>query len=119
MHSDEARFAFRFDGPIESVVFDNELKISGGFVDTAGAPINGIRAIVGRRTVAARRKRHRPEAIAAYPHLPEARNSGFLIELPLRRGQNEIELQVRDAQKVWHKFHRASVRSVPLALLKR
>jgi glycosyltransferase involved in cell wall biosynthesis len=118
MESD-GRFAFRFDGPIEPVVFDDQLKISGWLVDTTGAQINGIRAVVGKKTIAARRKRHRPEAAAAYPDLREARNSGFLIELPLRRGENKIELQVRDAEKVWQTFHRASLRSVPLTSLRR
>ncbi|MFL6537451.1 MAG: glycosyltransferase [Chthoniobacterales bacterium] len=119
MKSDDARFAFRFDDPIEPVVFDDELRISGWLVDTTGAPIHGIRAISGRKTIAGRRKRHRPEVAAAYPNLAEARNSGFLVELPLRRGWNAIELQVRDAGKVWQTFHRGSVRSMPLKSLKR
>src|ERR1700730_5587957 len=94
-------YVFRFDAPIESRVFGAQYDLSGWLLHSSGKPITGIRALVkrrpGRRKIfTARRKRSRPEVADAFPHLPEAKKSGFLLELRLRLGRNHLTLQVRE-----------------------
>jgi GT2 family glycosyltransferase len=115
-------FAFRFDTRIEPVLFGGELNLSGWLVDFSGQPIHGIRAVIRpklrrKKIIRARRKRNRPEVAVAYPDLPDAQSSGFLLELRLPFGRNQIELQVLDHNKVWRSFHEATVFAVPIAFL--
>ena len=115
-------YAFRFDSPIESVIFGGELDLAGWLVHLGGKPIHGIRAIVQRRffrrkILRARRKRTRAEVARAFPHLPHAESSGFLLELRLRLGRNRLTFQVLDHDQIWRTFHRGSVIAFPLALL--
>ncbi len=100
----DADYAFRFDALPEPVTFSGQIKITGWLLHRQGLPIHGIRGIVRgflrRRSIfKARRKRSRPLIAAAYPDLPEAGQSGFLLVLNLRIGQNEITFQVQDDQK--------------------
>src|SRR5262249_47303714 len=69
--------------------------------------------------IVARRKRERPEVAAAYPHLPEALASGFLLEIPLGLGRNNLTFQLRDHERIWRTFHSTSVVAVPLSSLTR
>ena len=80
-------FAFRLDAPIRARVFAEELQISGWLLHRGGEPIHGIRCVVKRRLSRdrvwkARRKRSRPDAAAAFPDLPGAKSSGFLLQVP-------------------------------------
>jgi GT2 family glycosyltransferase len=116
-------YAFRFDTPIESVVFGGKVDLSGWLLQLEGKPINGIRAIarrklLGRKIFRARRKRSRPDVAASYPDLPNARASGFLIELRLPLGRNRLTLQVQDHDRIWRTFYSTSVVAFPLALFK-
>src|SRR4030088_3398826 len=115
-------YAFRFDSPIESVIFGGELDLAGWLVHLGGKPVHGIRAIVQRRffrrkILRARRKRTRLEVAMAFPHLPHAESSGFLLELRLRLGRNRLTFQVLDHDQIWRTFHRGTVIAFPLALL--
>ena len=106
------RFSVRYI--VEPVIFGTELDLHGSLVHRGGKPIHGIRAIVtrpffGRRTFPARRKRNRPEVGKAYPHLPDALNSGFRVELRLGFGRNRILFQLRDNENVWGTFHSSRV----------
>lgn len=116
-------YAFRFDLPIESVIFGGKVDLSGWLLQLDGKPINGIRAIArrklfGRRIFRARRKRSRPDVAASYPDLPNARASGFLIELRLAFGRSRLTLQVLDHDRVWRTFYSTSVVAFPLVLFK-
>ena len=121
--SDPAKdYAFRFDHSIEPVVFGGELDVHGWLLHREGKPIHGLRAVVKRRfgkakTVKGRRKRNRPDVAAAFPHLPDAGASGFLVELRLGLGRNEIAFQLLDHERVWRTFAQASISALPLKLL--
>ena len=115
-------YAFRFDHTIEPVVFGGELDVHGWLLHREGKPIHGIRALVKRRmskaqVVKGRRKRNRPDVAAAFPHLPEAAASGFLVELRLGFGRCHITFQVLDHARVWRTFAEADVTAFPLKLL--
>ena len=115
-------YAFRFDAPIEPVIFGGEANLHGWLLHREGKPIHGIRAIVkrrffGRKIVRARRKRSRPDVAAAFPHLPNAEASGFLIELRLGLGRSDLIFQVLDHDRLWRTFATARVSAVPLAVL--
>ncbi|MBA2271610.1 MAG: glycosyltransferase [Chthoniobacterales bacterium] len=113
-------YAFRFDAPIEPVIFGGEADIHGWFLHREGKPVHGIRAVVkrqffGRTVVRGRRKRSRPDVAAAFPHLPDAEASGFLVELRLRLGRSDITFQVLDHDRVWRTFATATVSALPMA----
>ena len=115
-------YAFRFDNPIEPVVFGGELDVHGWLLHREGKPISGIRAIVKRRFFAreiikGRRKRNRPDVAAAFPQLPDALASGFLIELRLGLGRSEVRFEVLDHERVWRTFATATVAALPFAIL--
>lgn len=117
-------YDIRFDAPLERVIFGGELDVHGSLLHRGGQPIQGIRAIVSRRffrqqIFRARRKRNRPDVAAAYPHLPDALASGFLLEMRLGFGRNHLVFQVQDHERVWRTFHSASVFAVPLSILAR
>src|SRR4030095_10707047 len=96
-----ADYAFRFDALPEPVTFSGQLKITGWLLHRQGLPVHGIRGIVRgilgcRSIIRARRKRSRPLIAAAYPDLPGAGHSGFLLVLELPFGRSEITIQVQD-----------------------
>ena len=119
-----ADYAFRFDSLPERVVFTKELKITGWLLHRRGLPIFGIRGVVRgvlrRRTIfRARRKRSRPLIATAYPDLPEAGQSGFLLGLELPLGRSEITIQVQDDRKIWRTIFVTDVWAFPLTFLGR
>ncbi|PYJ11124.1 MAG: hypothetical protein DMF06_04055 [Verrucomicrobia bacterium] len=115
-------YVFRFDAPIEPVAFGGDVSLTGWLLHRGGQPINGLRVIVKRRffsrtIVAARRKRQRLDAEAAFPDLPEAKMSGFLFELQLPLGRNQLTFQVLDHERSWRTFHAAEISSIPLSFV--
>src|SRR6267154_6474971 len=119
-----ANYAFRFDTLPERVTFGNQIKIIGWLLHRRGLPIHGIRGIVRgilrRRSIfRARRKRSRPLIAAAYPDLPEAGQSGFLLLLELPVGRSEITIQVQDHRKIWRTIFVTDVWAFPLTFLGR
>jgi glycosyltransferase involved in cell wall biosynthesis len=119
-----ADYAFRFDALPEQVTFASQTKISGWLLHRRGLPIQGIRgtvrSVVGRRSIfRARRKRWRPLIAAAYPDLPEAGQSGFLLVLELHLGRNKITIQVQDDRKTWRTIFITDIWAFPLTLLGR
>lgn len=118
------QYDFQFDTPLDTPIFGADLDVHGWLVDRRGKPVEGLRAIIKRpffrqRIIAARRKRTRPDVGLAYPHLPDALRSGFLLELRLGFGRNQILFQVRDPERNWRTFHSARVFAVPLSILAR
>ena len=96
-----AGYAFRFDAPPDRVSFTNRIKITGWLLHRRGLPVYGLRAIVRgilrpRSIFRARRKRSRPLIAAAYPDLPDAGQSGFLLALELPAGPSQVTIEVRD-----------------------
>jgi len=119
-----ADYAFRFDALPERVTFSNQIKINGWLLHRRGLPIHGIRGIVRgilrRRSIfRARRKRSRPLIAAAYPYLPEAGQSGFLLPLELTIGRSEITIQVQDDRKIWRTIFVTDIWAFPLTFLGR
>src|SRR5436190_17731263 len=119
-----ADYAFRFDALPERVTFSNQLKITGWLLHRGGLQIHGIRGIVRdvlrRRSIfRARRKRSRPLIAAAYPDLPEAGQSGFLLVLELPLGRGEITIQVQDHRKIWQTIFVTDLWGFPLTFLGR
>ena len=119
-----ADYVFRFDALPERVTFTKQIKITGWLLHRRGLPIYGIRGVVRgilrRRSIfRARRKRSRPLIAAAYPDLPEAGQSGFLLvpELPL--GRSEITIQVQDHRKIWRTIFVTDLWAFPLTFLGR
>ncbi len=117
-------YAFRFDALPERVTFSNQIKITGWLLHRRGLPIHGIRGIVrgilrGRSIFRARRKRSRPLIAAAYPDLPEAGQSGFLLLLELPIGRSEITIQVQDDRKIWRTIFVTDIWAFPLTFLGR
>ena len=104
--------------------FSNQIKITGWLLHRRGLPIHGIRGIVRgilrRRSIfRARRKRSRPLIAAAYPDLPEAGQSGFLLLLELPVGRSEITIQVQDHRKIWRTIFVTDIWAFPLTFLGR
>jgi GT2 family glycosyltransferase len=123
---DSARdYLFHLDVLPERRIFTNCLALTGWLLHRTGKPIHGLRAIVqphGRRarTYKGRRKRDRPAIGAAYPHLPEAATSGFLVEItPLPFGGFTLRLEVRDHDKVWRKLFETEATAFSLDFVKR
>jgi glycosyltransferase involved in cell wall biosynthesis len=119
-----ADYAFRFDALPERVTFSNQIKITGWLLHRQGLPIYGIRGIVRgilrrQSSFRARRKRSRPLIAAAYPDLPEAGQSGFLLLVELPVGRSEITIQVQDHRKTWRTIFITEVWAFPLTFLGR
>src|SRR5438105_14756758 len=120
----EDEFAYGFDDPTAAETFTRALRISGWLVNVKARPIHGIRLIARnglwpRRVMRARRKRNRPDIAAQFPDVPDAGASGFLIEMQLRSGRNEISIQVQDEQKRWCTFFSTTIKVLPLDLLEK
>ncbi len=102
-----ADYFFHLDALPERISLGRKLEITGWLFHREGAPIHGLRGVVkgalgGERIYKARRKRARPAIGAAYPDLPEAAMSGFLLEIEhLPTGPATLELQVKDQAKTW------------------
>jgi len=115
-------YAFRFDPLPERVAFTNQINITGWLLDRRGLPIYGIRGIVRRilrpRSIfRARRKRSRPLIAAAYPDLPDAGQSGFLLALKLPVGPSEVAIQVQDHERIWRTIFVTNIWAFPLSLV--
>lgn len=107
-----AAYFFHLDAQPERIRFAPRLELTGWLFHRQGAPIHGLRAVVRSglrrdRIYPARRKRARPAIGAAYPDLPAAAMSGFLIELErLPFGKSTLELEVKDETRQWRCLYR-------------
>ena len=115
-----AEYLFHLDALPERVSFSRRIEISGWLFHRHGKPVHGLRGVVKpalrkERVYKARRKRARPAIGAAYPNLPEAEMSGFLLEIEdLSVGRCALELQVRDQEKNWRTIYTAAITVFPL-----
>ncbi|MEO8440026.1 MAG: glycosyltransferase [Spartobacteria bacterium] len=120
-----AEYLFHLDTPPERISFSRRIEISGWLFHREGKPIHGLRARVkqplrSERFYKGRRKRARPAIGAAYPDLPEAAMSGFLIELEdLPPGRCGLEIQVRGHEKNWRALYTTGITVFPLDFIGR
>jgi GT2 family glycosyltransferase len=118
-------YLFHLDLPPHRITFGSCLTITGWLFHRTGKPIHGLRAMLkprGRRAriYKARRKRARPALGAAYPHLPDAGSSGFLIEIDdLPLGGFDLRIEVRDQEKIWQTIFETRSGAVPFSLVRR
>jgi len=118
-------YLFHLDALPERIAFRSRLEITGWLFHREGKPIHGVRAVLkapGRaeRTCKGRRKHPRPGIGAAYPHLPDAATSGFLIEIePLPLGPFELRIEVRDHAKIWRTIFRTRAAAFPFDIVRR
>jgi len=120
-----AEYLFHLDALPPRVTFSKRLEITGWLLHREGKSIHGLRAVVKpslrrQRIYKARRKRARPGIGVAYPSLPEAAMSGFLLEMDdLPFGRCELELEVKDHQKIWRPIFTTRLQTLPLDFLGR
>jgi glycosyltransferase involved in cell wall biosynthesis len=119
-----ADYAFHFDALPERVSFTKQIEITGWLLHRRGLPVYGIRGIVRsilrpRAIFRARRKRSRPVIAAAYPDLPDAGQSGFLLALRPHAGRSKITIQVQDHEKIWRTIFVTDVWAFPLTFIGR
>jgi GT2 family glycosyltransferase len=118
-----AEYLFHLDALPDRISFSHRIEISGWLFHREGKPIRGLRGVVkpalrGERVYKARRKRARPAIGAAYPDLPDAVMSGFLLELEdLPPGRCTLDLQVRDHEKNWRTVYTTTMTVYPLDFL--
>lgn len=118
-------YFFHLDAVPEALSFSRRIELTGWLFHREGAPIHGLRGVVksvwrGERVFKARRKRARPALGAAYPELPEAAMSGFLLEIdPLPVGPATIEIEVRDHEKNWRTIFVTRIKTLPFDWLAR
>ena len=118
-------YLFHLDALPDRLTFSSRLEITGWLFHRAGKPIHGLRAVLkprGRRarTYKGRRKRARPAIGVAYPHLPAAAMSGFLIEIDdLPLGPFDLAVDLRDHGKIWQTIFRTGVAAIPLGIVRR
>lgn len=115
-----ADYFFHLDALPERISLSRKLEITGWLFHREGAPIHGLRGVVkgalgGERIYKARRKRARPAIGAAYPDLPEAAMSGFLLEIDrLPTGPATLELQVKDQARAWRSIFTTGIKTFSL-----
>src|SRR5450432_158554 len=118
-------YLFHLDTPPPRVSFRGRIAITGWLFHRRGQPTHGLRGIVKSslrcpRIYKARRKHSRPVIGAAYPDIPEAGVSGFLLEIDhLPLGKCELELQVKDHEKSWRTILVQCLQAYPLDFLGR
>jgi GT2 family glycosyltransferase len=118
-------YYFHLDALPDRIHFSSKIALTGWIFHRDGAPIHGLRSVIksalrGARIYPARRKRIRPAIGAAYPDLPEAATSGFLVEIEqLPLGPGSLELQVKDHKKVWRTIFATRLRTFSLDWLGR
>ena len=118
-------YLFHLDAAVPGVVFGSGLTMTGWLFHRTGREIHGLRAVVqpagrGERIYKARRKHSRPAIGAAYPHLPEAAWSGFVLEIAsLPLGRFALRLEVRDHEKRWQPIFNARPFGVPFGFVRR
>lgn len=118
-----AEYLFHLDVVPDRVSFSRRIEIRGWLFHREGKPVHGLRGVVkpvlrSKRIYKARRKRARPAIGAAYPSLPEAATSGFLLEIEgLPIGHCTLELQVRDHKKGWQTIYSTAITILPLEFI--
>lgn len=98
---DSDRFAIWFDRPQDWSRPASRLYVGGWCIDRSGAEIRAIRARIGGRTFAGNYGIPRPDLPALFPNTPGAGDAGFAIEVPLRSGDRQLDIEVQGADRIW------------------
>jgi GT2 family glycosyltransferase len=96
--------AFSLDLPKRWETGREILLIKGWCFSRNGKQIAGIRAKVGRKARLARYGLERPDVSASHREYPEARHSGFTIELKVPPGVSTVRLEVIEQGSDWRPF---------------
>jgi GT2 family glycosyltransferase len=98
-----SRFAFWLEPRCDWSRLPQRQRIVGWCLPMHGAPIEAIRARVGRHQWLAKTGITRPEVRAAYPDLPGGLSSGFTLTIEPPLGRNLLFLEVLSNEK-WEPF---------------
>ena len=96
--------AFALDLPKRWQTNRDILLIKGWCFSRSGKQIAGIRAKVGRKAKLARYGLERLDVYESFSHYPEARCSGFTVELKVSPGTSTIQLEAIEQGGEWHPF---------------
>ncbi|MEN3371125.1 MAG: hypothetical protein V7609_3268 [Verrucomicrobiota bacterium] len=96
--------AFSLDLPKRWKTSREILLIKGWCFSRSGKPIAGVRAKVGRKARLARYGLERPDVAGSFREYPEARYSGFTIELKVPPGISNVRLELIEQGSDWQPF---------------
>ena len=97
-------FAFALNLPKRWKTNRDIILIKGWCFARSGKPIAGIRAKIGRKARLAQYGLERPELADSYREYPEARCSGFTIELQVPPGISTVRLEAIEHGSEWQPF---------------
>jgi GT2 family glycosyltransferase len=96
--------AFALDLPKQWKTSREILLIKGWCFSRNGKQIAGIRAKIGSKSRIARYGLERPDVSGSFREYPEARHSGFTIELKVPTGISTVRLEVIEQGSEWRPF---------------
>jgi GT2 family glycosyltransferase len=97
-------FAFALDLPKRWKTNRDVILIKGWCFTRSGKPIAGVRAKIGRKARLAHYGLERPDLTDSYREHPEARFSGFTIELKVPPGVSTVRLESIEHGSDWRPF---------------
>lgn len=97
-------FAFALDLPKRWKTNRDVILIKGWCLARNGKAIAGVRAKIGRKARLAQYGLERPDLTNSYHEYPEARNSGFTIELKVPAGVSTVRLEAIEHGSDWQPF---------------
>jgi GT2 family glycosyltransferase len=100
----EADLAFALDLPKRWKTSRDIILIKGWCFSRSGRQIAGIRTKIGSKAKLARYGLERLDVAGSFPEYPEARQSGFTIELKLPVGVSTIRLEMIEHGSDWQLF---------------
>ncbi|MBA2585902.1 MAG: glycosyltransferase, partial [Chthoniobacterales bacterium] len=104
-----SRFAFWLEPRCNWSRMPKRQRLAGWCVALDGPPIAEIRAITGAKKSLARYGLMRSEVKAAFPGVPGAVDSGFLVTVEPSLGSSELVLEARSRDGKWEPFMRRRV----------
>lgn len=103
-------FAFALDLPKRWNTNRDILLIKGWCFSRSGHKIAGVRAKLGRKGKLARYGLGRLDVASSFPEYPEARQSGFTIELKVPPGISKVQLEAIEQGSDWQPFFEAELK---------
>ncbi|PYI90356.1 MAG: hypothetical protein DME97_17840 [Verrucomicrobia bacterium] len=105
--------AFALDLPKRWETNRDILLIKGWCFSRSGKKIAGIRAKVGRKARLARYGLERLDVAGSFLEYPEARQSGFTVELKVPRGTSIVQLEAIEQGTDWQLFFEQELQGKP------
>ncbi len=104
----ELNAPMRYDFSFERPALWNEpvrmLYVVGWCVDRTGAAIQGIRVRIGSRAIPANYGLERIDIAERHPNLPNAKNSGFAVAIPVPRKSSNLKFELQGEDGEWRPF---------------